>query len=198
MSRLRIPCLCLVTDRRRLSPDARTTRAEIDALERWLDDAIGRVDLIQIREREVEARTLCEMASRLAVRARERGTAVMINDRADIARAAGADGVHLGGDGPPTARVRAIAAAGWLIGRSVHSTDEARAARAEDYLIFGTVFSTDSKPVGALLQGVDRLSAAVEATAVPLLAIGGIDADRAHACRRAVLAPGTGQERLGD
>jgi thiamine-phosphate diphosphorylase len=103
--------------------------------------------------------------------------------------------------------VRAIAAAGWLIGRSVHSTDEARAARAEDYLIFGTVFSTDSKPVGALLQGVDRLSAAVEATAVPLLAIGGIDADRAHACRQAgaagvaavglFLPPGRAKNGLG-
>jgi thiamine-phosphate diphosphorylase len=185
MSAIPVPCICLITDRRQLSPDARTTRDEIGALEAWLDEAIGRVDLIQVREPDVDARTLCGVTSRLAARARGSGTAVIVNDRADVARAAAADGVHLRADGPPAARVRTVAAPGWLIGRSVHGLDEARASRAADYLIFGAVFPTRSKPVGASVRGVEDLSAAVRAAGVPVLAIGGIDAARAGACRQA-------------
>jgi thiamine-phosphate pyrophosphorylase len=183
MSGIPTPCVCVITDRRQLSPDARTTRDEIDALERWLDEAIDRVDLIQLRETDLDARTLCALASRLAARTRNSGTAVIVNDRADVARAAGAAGVHLRGDGAPTARVRTIAAAGWLIGRSVHGVAEARAARAADYVIFGTVFPTRSKP-GAPVHGLEDLAAAVRAADVPVLAIGGIDPERAGACRK--------------
>ncbi len=185
MSGIRIPCVCLVTDRRQLSPDARTTRDELDALEHWLDEAIGRVDLIQVREPDLDARTLCGVASRVAARARGSGTAVIVNDRADVARAAGADGVHLRGDGPPAARVRTIAAPGWLIGRSVHAVEEARASDGADFLIFGTVFPTRSKPAATAVQGVDGLAAAVRGAGVPVLAIGGVDAARAEVCRQA-------------
>jgi thiamine-phosphate diphosphorylase len=110
---------------------------------------------------------------------------VVVNERADVALAAGADGVHLRGDGAPTARVRRIAAAGWIIGRSVHDVAEARAARAADYLIFGTLFPTRSKPAGAPVHGLDDLGAAVKAAGVPVLAVGGIDPARAAACRHA-------------
>ena len=55
------PCLCLVTDRRQLSPDARTTLEEVRALDRWLDEAIGLVDLLQIRERDLDAADLCRL-----------------------------------------------------------------------------------------------------------------------------------------
>ena len=184
MSGLRVPCLCLITDRRQLSPDARTALDELDALERWLDEAIGRVDLIQIREPDLDARVLYDVSSRVAARAGRSGTAAVVNDRADVARAALADGVHLRADGPPVDRVRAVSASGWLIGRSVHALEEVAAQRTADYLVFGTVFPSRSKPAGARVHGLVGLGAAVRTASVPLLAIGGVDPARAKGCRQ--------------
>ena len=75
---------------------------------------------------------------------------MLVNDRADVAIAAGADGVHLRADGPPVARVRTLASRDWIVGRSVHSVAEARAASQDgaDYLLFGTVFPAGSKAGG--------------------------------------------------
>jgi thiamine-phosphate pyrophosphorylase len=181
VSRLPVPCVALVTDRRRLSPEARTTRDQVSALERWLVDAIeAGVDLIQLRERDLDAALLRDLSRRVAARARGTATRVLINDRADVAEAAGADGVHLRADGPPAARVRALHA-GWVIGRSVHGVEEARGA-SEDYLLFGTVFASHSKPTGWVVGGLDGLREVVAASPVPVLGIGGIDPARARAC----------------
>lgn len=176
------PTLCLITHRRRLSPEARTTRDEIDALERWLDEAVDRVEMIQLREPDLEARVLLELARRLAARAKGTRTAVIVNDRADVARAAGADGVHVKGSGPPVDRVRAFGPKGWTVGRSAHGVDEMRRAGVPDYFFFGTVFPTESKGPGTPVQGLDRLREAAAATEVPVLAVGGIDPDRAARC----------------
>jgi thiamine-phosphate diphosphorylase len=105
---------------------------------------------------------------------------VVVNDRLDVALAAGAHGVHLRGDSAPTWRVRAAVPRGFLIGRSVHAVDEARDAAgggAVDYVIFGTVFATDSKPAGPV-AGVDRLAAVCAAVPVPVLAVGGVTIER--------------------
>lgn len=157
-------------------------REEIDALERWLDEAVDRVEMIQLREPDLEARVLLELARRLSARAKGTRTAVIVNDRADVARAAGADGVHVKASGPPVDRVRAFGPKGWTVGRSVHGVDEIRAAGDPDYFIFGTVFPTESKGPDAPVQGLDRLREAAAATDVPVLAVGGIDPDRAARC----------------
>src|SRR5882672_5979081 len=155
----------LVTDRRQLAPDARTTRDEIAALERWLDDAIDAgVDAIQIRERDLDAAVLRSCVSRIVARARGRRTAVLVNDRADVAIVAGAGGVHLRASGAPEARVRAIGPSGWIVGRSVHDIDEVRRHETADYLLFGTMFESRSKPAGSPVQGMEALRRAVAAT----------------------------------
>ena len=185
MTTIRQPTVCLITSRQRLAADARTARDAIAALDRWLDDAIGCVDLIQIREPDLDARVLWALTRAVTARAAGSGTVVVVNDRADVARAAGADGVHLPAAGPPLARVRAFGPAGWILGRSVHTIAEVEAGAEADYLIFGTVFPSASKPSGAPAAGLARLQEAAAATTRPVLAVGGIDAPRAGECRRA-------------
>ena len=178
------PCLCLVTNRRALTPDARTIRDEILALERLLEEAIAaRIDLIQIREGDLEASVLRDLTVRVRACATE-ATRILVNDRADVAIAARAAGVHLRADAPGTAAVRALAPAHWLVGRSVHHAAEAAAHDDADYLLFGTVFESGSKP-GQPASGVDALGAAVRAARAPVLAIGGLTPDRVPACAAA-------------
>src|SRR5262245_28170583 len=186
MSTLSQPCVYLVTDRRALSPDARTTADEITALERWLDEAMAAgVDVIQLRERDLDASALCACAKRVAERARGQRTLVLVNDRADIALAAAVDGVHLRAAGVPDARVRALASAGWVVGRSVHAPAEAAAHAGVDYVLFGTMFASGSKPAGSPVQSVEALTQTVRSTSVPVIAIGGITPERARACAAA-------------
>jgi thiamine-phosphate pyrophosphorylase len=170
--------LCLVTDRHRLRPDA----ADFEAARRRLVDQAtwavkSAIDLIQVRERDLEAAPLAAVVSDIVRVSRGSGTRVVVNDRVDVALACGAQGVHLRHDSPPTAAVRTIVPSDFLIGRSVHDVAEAVAAGPVDYLIAGTVFRTPSKPDPSRpLIGLDGLAEIVQAVAVPVLAIGGITA----------------------
>jgi thiamine-phosphate pyrophosphorylase len=185
VSALPRPCLCLVTDRRRAAPDARTTPAALRELDRQLDEAIDAgIDLIQIRERNLDAAALHAFVAAVVARA-PASTRVVVNDRADVAVAAGASGVHLRADGPATARARLTGPAGWVVGRSVHTVEECAAAGDADYLIFGTVFPSASKPLDSPVAGLDALRAACAVSAAPVLAIGGITPERMAACRDA-------------
>ena len=183
---LPVPSTYLVTDRRRLRPEARTLAGELAALEAWIDAAVeAGLDAVQIRERDLPVRALTDVAIACCRRAAGQATRILINDRIDVALASGAHGVHLRADGPPASRVRT---AGWqatgenLIGRSVHTLDEVAAGQDADYLIFGPVFPTRSKPAGSPTAGLEGLRAAVTASRVPVLAIGGIDGTNARAC----------------
>jgi thiamine-phosphate diphosphorylase len=157
---------------------------ELRVLERWLEDAIGSVDLIQIRERDLDARPLFGLTQRIAALAEGSRTVVVVNDRADVSRAADAGGVHLPAAGMPVERVRTFGPAGWIVGRSAHSVDDVRRAADADYVVFGKVFRTESKPPDASTQGLAGLKAAVAAASRPVLAIGGIDPTNAGACRK--------------
>ena len=135
----------------------------------------GGVDAIQVREKGRPAQeVLAATAAALAAGAGQ----VLVNDRADVALASGATGVHLPARGLPvdTARRLLPRADGWLVGASVHSVAEAQAAAAAgaDYVTFGHVFQSDSKP-GLPPQGTGALRRVVEAVPVPVLAIGGIE-----------------------
>jgi thiamine-phosphate pyrophosphorylase len=180
------PCVYLVTDRRRLAPDARTARDEVAALASFLDDAVAAgVDVIQIRERDLDGGALAALAARVRARAAQARTLVLVNDRADVALAARAHGVHLRSDGPPIARVKALHADGWIVGRSVHSPAEAGAAAGADYVLFGTVFTGGSKGEVSGGDRVEALGAAARISRAPVIAIGGITAERAAICHRA-------------
>ena len=171
--------VCLVTDSRRLAAagasfDAR--RACLAAQTRFAVDA--GVDLIQLRERDLDAADLAVLAADLRAATRTTSTRFVVNDRLDVALAAGADGVHLRGDSIPIEKARQITPPGFLIGRSVHSVDEATAAAGADYLVAGTMFSSASKPGQTQWLGIEGLRAIVAAVTIPVLAIGGIAGER--------------------
>jgi len=157
--------ICLVTDRR-----------QRDVLEQARLAVDAGVDLIQVRERDLDAAPLAELVSSVLRIARASATRVVVNDRLDVAMASGADGVHLRADSVAPADARRLAPTGFLVGRSVHNPAEARAAGGADYLIAGTAFPTSSKP-GASCLGVDGLRAIVQASTAPVLAIGGVTRD---------------------
>jgi thiamine-phosphate pyrophosphorylase len=156
------------------------------AFERWLDAAIeAGPDLVQVRERDLEARALAGLTRRAVARAAGSGVRILVNDRADVAHAAAAAGVHLRADGPPASRVRSLSPIRWFITRSVHTLDEVSAQQDADALLFGTVFATRSKPEGSPVAGLEGLQAAAGASRVPVLAIGGVDAAGAASAVRA-------------
>jgi thiamine-phosphate pyrophosphorylase len=110
----------------------------------------------------------------------------VVNDRLDVALAAGAGGVHLRADSVPPRLARSLAPSGFLIGRSVHRVEDATEVEADvDYVIAGTVWSTSSKPVGHELLGVRGLAAITAAVQVPVLAIGGVTVETSAAAAAA-------------
>jgi thiamine-phosphate pyrophosphorylase len=185
MTLVAAPWVYLVTDRRRLSPEARTPADETLALEAHIDAAVeAGVDAVQIRERDLDVRTLCELTARVVARTAGRAR-ILVNDRTDVVLAAGADGVHLRRDSPLTHDVRPLGPAGWIVGRSVHTPEEAGGELDADYVLFGSVFPPGSKPDGAQVAGLSRLQEAVAARHGPVFAIGGITPARARQARAA-------------
>ena len=181
--------ICLVTDRRRLAP--RDT--QLDASCRCLvaqahHAADAGIDIIQVRERDLEAAALASLVADLLAVTSGTATRVVVNDRLDIALACAADGVHLRGDSIAVEAARRLAPPGFLIGRSVHSVADAAQTVGADYVIAGTVFPSASKRAAQTLLGLDGLRAIVAGVGVPVLAIGGINEDRVEA----VAAAGAG------
>jgi thiamine-phosphate pyrophosphorylase len=177
-----IPSRHFVTDRRRfgLSIDELVARAAAAVR--------AGVDVIQVRERDLPDGQLVALVRRIAGLAAGTSTRVMVNDRADVAIAAGAAGVHLRGDSVPASRLRTTVPEGFLIGRSVHSLADVDAAAADggcDYLLFGTVFPSAGKPDGHPVAGLDALRAACARSSLPVIAIGGINEENAALVRAA-------------
>ena len=181
------PLLYLIT---KGETSAQTTPATEDFsnLLRTIEAAVAAgIDLIQIREKRLSAKTLYELAASAARITRGTATKLLINDRADIAAAACADGVHL-----TTSSLRANVVrqsfGELLIGVSTHSREEARAAREEgaDFVVYGPVFKTKSKveygePVG--VGKLERVSS--ELAPFPVLALGGVDLENVGECLQA-------------
>ena len=171
--------LCLVTDRRRLARGATSLEAVRACLLDQVRHAVDAgVDLIQVRERDLDAADLSALVRDIVGLTRGTATRVVVNDRLDVAIASGADGVHLRGDSIAPTNARRLAPSPFLIGRSVHALDEAVQTTGADYLIAGTVFRSDSKPGGGPLLGLAGLKAIADAVSVPVLAIGGVTVDR--------------------
>lgn len=161
-----------------LCTDARSARGD---LAEFADAALaGGVDIIQLRDKSLEARHELAALEILADAARRHGALLAVNDRADVARAAGSDVLHLGQDDLPLDTARDIIGPRTLIGRSTHDEQQVAAALAEsvDYFCTGPCWPTPTKP-GRPAPGLDlvRHTAAL-APAKPWFAIGGIDADR--------------------
>jgi thiamine-phosphate diphosphorylase len=188
--------LCLVTDRIRLAralgrPEGEWRRLLLAQIE---GAVAGGIDLVQIREPDLEARALADVV-RASVSITDGSSArVLVNDRVDIALIAGAHGVHLRHAGVPTSAARRLAPT-LTIGRSVHSVHDVATAGPVDYLIAGTVFPTRSKlqlgnPLGA--QGLAAIASTAGAT--PILAIGGVTHEHAA---KVVRAGASGMAAIG-
>ena len=169
--------LCLVTHRRRLGAALGLGAREwVDALRAQVFAAASAgIDLVQVRESDLDAATLARLVGAVIADTRHTATKILVNDRLDVALAAGAAGVHLKERSFSVADARTLAPPGFRIGRSVHDPTTAAAAGNADYLVVGTVLPTVSKPSGSCL-GWAGLSEVVKAAAGrPVLAIGGID-----------------------
>jgi len=154
------------------------------------------LDWIQLREKDLPARPLLDLAREAVRMARGSATCILVNDRLDVAFAAGAAGVHLGEASLPVAEVARwrLAAdrenrvpSGFLVGASCHSLEAAgEAERAgADYLFFGPVFATPSKAAFGPPQGLSKLTEVCRQVRIPALAIGGVTLENAAACLEA-------------
>lgn len=136
-----------------------------------------RISLVQIREKHLSASALFELTRRVVAVAAQSSTAILVNDRADIASAARADGVHLTSQSLKPDVVRAAFGDEFLIGVSTHSLDEARAARdgGADFAVYGPIFESPAKSALGWPLGVDNLrEASFALDPFRLIAIGGI------------------------
>lgn len=148
----------------------------------------AQVSLIQLREKNLPARTLYELAARCAEITRDTNTRLLVNDRADVARAARADGVHLTTHSIAASTIRRTFGADFLIGVSTHSLAEAQRACEDeaDFAVFGPVFDTISKRAYGPPVGVDSLRDVVDALkSFPVIALGGVTLDNAPEVLRA-------------
>jgi len=187
--------LCYVTDRHLLNNDDSLN----DLLNRIERAPAAGIDWIQIREKDLTARGLVDFTRRaIAVCHREasqhqiRAPQIIVNDRIDVALAAGAAGVHLTGASVPVAEairwLRSGNAPGnFCVGVSCHSLAGVIAAESAgaSYVFFGPVFETPSKASFGEPQGLERLSEVCSALRIPVLAIGGLTVTNAAACVRA-------------
>jgi thiamine-phosphate pyrophosphorylase len=135
----------------------------------------GGVDIVQLREKEMEAGPLVKFAEVTRRRTSEFGALFIINDRVDVALAAGADGVHLGQDDLPDEEARRQIGFAALIGLSTHSEEQVLQAAASeaDYIAVGPVHETPTKP-GRQAVGYELVRLAAEKSPRPFFAIGGI------------------------
>ena len=155
---------------------------------------------IQLRLKSASARELLEAAQTLMPIVRSAGALFIVNDRLDVALAAGADGVHLGPDDLPVKDVRRVTGARavdadarsgvadtFIVGYSTDTTDEAARAEAEgaDYLGVGAVYATANKSDAGDVIGLEGLRRVVKAVSIPVVAIGGITPERAPAVAKA-------------
>jgi thiamine-phosphate pyrophosphorylase len=143
----------------------------------------GGATAIQLREKALPAREVVEIGRRIAPMCRRSGVLFIVNDRADIAVACEADGVHVGQDDLPVSVARRIMGTAKVVGVSAGTVEEAVRARHQgaDYLGVGSVFATSSKSDAGDAIGVEALGRIARAVRIPVVGVGGITAGNAAA-----------------
>jgi thiamine-phosphate pyrophosphorylase len=188
------PILCYVTDRRSLLGDV-SVDGRVALAAKIATLASAGINWVQIREKDLSAKEIAAIARQALQSARAGSNAnrtpvrILVNDRLDVALAAGTGGVHLGENSLPAQEVKRFSAArrqdnDFLIGVSCHSLESAKSAASDgaDYLFFGPVFATPAKTAFGTPQGLERLAQVCHAVSLPVLAIGGITLENAGEC----------------
>jgi thiamine-phosphate pyrophosphorylase len=171
-----------------LDPESLALVAITDGAQRGTEDIVrralacvrGGATMVQLRLKDAEARTQVEVA-RALVAALPAGVPLIMNDRADLAIASGAAGVHVGPEDLPAAAVRRMLGPDRIIGVSVGNDAEALQAVSADYVGIGPVYATASKEDAGDAIGVDELARLAVLCARPAVGVGGIDATNAAA-----------------
>jgi thiamine-phosphate pyrophosphorylase len=162
--------VCLVTDRKQ-APGEAIVPVVVEALR-------GGIRAVQLREKDLPARDLLRLARELREATARHGARLLVNDRVDVAMAAGADGVHLGVSSLRPREARRLLGPKGLVGCSTHSLRELAEAEegGADFVTFGPVFFTPSKAAYGPPVGLPALAAACRAARIPVFALGGVGA----------------------
>jgi len=173
--------LYAITDRSRLSAPVLESIAEL---------LVAGIDFLQIREKDLSGRDLYSLVKSARALPNPCGTRILVNERGDVAMAAGADGVHLPAGSPSPARLRGIAPPGFTIGVSCHAIEQVERAEAEgaDLAVFGPLFDTASKRVYGPALGPRALEQAAAGRRIPVLGLGGITIENFRLCRAGGIA----------
>ncbi len=161
-------CLYLITDRHQTGG-----RELLEVVERALD---GGVRGVQLREKDLSGAEMYRTAEAMRQLTDRYDARLLINERADVAVAVGADGVQLGIAGLPVSAVRQLLGPGKIIGYSAHSREEAERVQRDgaDFVTFGPVYETPSKLRYGAPVGLQRLTETAAALRIPVMALGGI------------------------
>ncbi|MBI4842007.1 MAG: thiamine phosphate synthase [candidate division NC10 bacterium] len=168
---LRSLTLCVITD-----PKLAPGRDHVGIAKAAL---AGGADMIQLRDKAGDLRELLPQARAIQALCRSQGAIFIVNDRLDLALAAGADGVHVGQEDLPAEAARRLLPPGRILGVSTHTPEQAEAARlgGADYIGFGPMFPSGTKDTGYTPRGLEGLRDLRAAISLPILAIGGITLD---------------------
>jgi thiamine-phosphate pyrophosphorylase len=143
----------------------------------------GGAKILQLRAKDVSSREFLEIARQVKMICHRAGCLFIVNDRADIALAVDADGVHVGQEDLPLAAARKVLGSKKIIGVSTHDPQQAQIAERDgaDYIGFGPIYGTTTKATGYSARGLEQLREIRSLVQVPIVAIGGITAERALA-----------------
>jgi thiamine-phosphate pyrophosphorylase len=182
------PLIYLITNGKSTTATNPNTR-DFSQLIRLVEAAVAAdIDLIQLREKNLHAAMLYKLAERAAGLTRGSQTRLLVNDRADVASSAHADGVHLTSTSIDTSVVRRMFGNDFLIGVSTHVSNEVIVAKNEgaDFVVFGPVFATPSKQESGEPVGLDALKDVASMVApFPVLPLGGVSLEQVSDCFKA-------------
>jgi thiamine-phosphate pyrophosphorylase len=173
--------LYLISDRRALRRIPGKTEPEAAQIEAIRKATRAGCQLVQIREKDLNPRDMYELARAAVAASHPHGARVLVNDRLDVAIAAGADGVHLRTSSFPASEARAVVRSkelnDFIIGVSTHSLAEARSAESggADFIVCGPVYHTPSKQADGAPIGIESFAEICGSVKIPVLALGGID-----------------------
>ncbi|MBI2819498.1 MAG: thiamine phosphate synthase [Acidobacteria bacterium] len=170
-----------ITDRRQLPAHGSTTE---QALKEKVRAAFAaRVDYVQVREKDLEGGALAALVEQLRCFPEKQKARLLVNERLDVARSCGADGLHIPADSLPVVAVRKYVGKNWIVGVACHSFEEVEQAAAggADHVLVAPVFDTASKP-GMKPMGLEQFAAICRRSSIPVFALGGVSAENARSC----------------